>query len=79
MITPQIHVDTIDFKRTVLFFKTYRELKKNLKRVFEEYGVRELYVLRSRRGMWGEWFEYWEYPYTSKAKEKPYITNSGWN
>lgn len=56
-------------------YDTYRELKKDLKehcqRSIEVEGV---YVVRSRRGHWGEWFEYWKLG----ADGEPYIDREGW-
>jgi len=40
-------------------FPTYVELKKKLKGIMKEYKVDEVCVSRSRRGEWGELFEYW--------------------
>lgn len=38
-------------------FKTYAELKKELKRYVLKYG--NAHVTRTRRGEWGQWFEIW--------------------
>jgi len=40
-------------------FPTYRELKQKLVEIMKAYSVTEISVSRSRRGEWGEWFEYW--------------------
>lgn len=40
-------------------FPTYRELKQKMVSIMKEYKVDEICVSRSRRGEWGEWFEYW--------------------
>ena len=40
-------------------FPTYAELKSKLRSIMEKYNVHEVCVSRSRRGEWGEWFEYW--------------------
>jgi len=55
-------------------FKTYAELKSNLKSLIEESPDKEITVFRSRRGEWGEWFEYWKF----NSKRKPVITKQGW-
>lgn len=56
-------------------YNTYRELKKDLKRHIERcIEVEGVYVVRSRRGSWGEWFEYWKLD----AEGKPYIDREGW-
>jgi hypothetical protein len=40
-------------------FPTYRELKRNLVAIMKKHNVDEVCVSRSRRGSFGEWFEYW--------------------
>ena len=76
MITPQIHVDSVAIKTKVIFFKTYHNhLKKNIKRNFGEYGVKQLLVIRSRRGQWGEWWERWEIDHRCE----PFIVKEGWS
>lgn len=56
-------------------FKTYAELKKALKgRILHDHiGEDRVFVTRSRRGEWGEWFEKWEL-----INGKPTITKKGW-
>lgn len=54
-------------------FKTYRELKKELKQMLSDSFNDVVSVSRSRRGEWGEWFEKWEL-----IDGKPKITNQGW-
>ena len=56
-------------------FKTYAELKKALKDYIldNHIGEDEVFVSRSRRGTWGEWFEKWV-----KVNGKPKITKQGW-
>ena len=56
-------------------FKTYAELKKALKDYIldNHIGSTRVFVVRSRRGHWGEWFERWE-----KINGKPKITQQGW-
>jgi hypothetical protein len=39
-------------------FKTYAELKKELKRYVLKHG--NAHVTRTRRGEWGQWFEIWK-------------------
>ena len=74
MITPQVHIN-IGYKEKVVFFKTYRELKKALVTLFNEYGVSSLFIVRSRRGQWGEWCERWEMDY----RKEPHIVKEGWS
>jgi hypothetical protein len=56
-------------------FNTYTELKKALKDYILDNHIGEdpVFVSRSRRGEWGEWFEKWE-----KINGKPKITKQGW-
>lgn len=56
-------------------FKTYAELKKALKDYIldSHIGEDEVFVSRSRRGEWGEWFEKWV-----KINGKPTIIKKGW-
>ena len=58
-------------------FKTYRELKKNIRSLIEEnQGVasgNEITVFRSRRGNCGEWYEKW-----SIINGKPKCFEKGW-
>lgn len=54
-------------------FPTYTELKRNLKKLIQECPDGEVFVSRSRRGEWGEWFEYW-----SLSNGQPVVTKQGW-
>ena len=56
-------------------FNTYAELKKALKDYIldNHIGEDEVFVTRSRRGEWGEWFEKWV-----KINGKPTIIKKGW-
>ncbi|HEY4755770.1 MAG TPA: hypothetical protein VIH28_06935 [Ignavibacteriaceae bacterium] len=56
-------------------FKTYQELKKNLKSLIEENTVddNEVTITRTRRGEWGEWFEKWRI-----TEGKPEKFKEGW-
>jgi len=56
-------------------FKTYAELKKALKdRILHDHiGDEPVFVSRSRRGEWGEWYEKWEL-----VNGKPTIIKQGW-
>jgi hypothetical protein len=54
-------------------YPTYKELKKNLKKHLDENLEPTVYVTRSRRGEWGEWFENWEL-----VDGKPKIVKEGW-
>lgn len=68
-------------KRITLTFPTYRELKKNIPSIFQDYtdqwgdGLTELHVFRSKRGEWGEWYEIWKPVGNGKYK----IVKEGWN
>ena len=74
MISPQVHIE-VGYTTKHVFYKTYRELVKNLPKLFTEYGVKSLLVVRSRRGQWGEWCERWEMDH----RAKPFIVKSGWS
>ena len=56
-------------------FNTYAELKKALReRILHEHiGEDLVFVTRSRRGEWGEWYEKWEL-----VNGKPTIVKKGW-
>jgi len=54
-------------------FSTYAEVKRNMKLLLQRSNDNEVRVNRSRRGEWGEWFEYW-----SMSNGKPVITRKGW-
>jgi len=56
-------------------FNTYAELKKALRDyiLHNHIGKNEVFVTRSRRGEWGEWFEKWEL-----INGKPTIIKKGW-
>ena len=56
-------------------FNTYAELKKALKeRILHEHiGDEPVFVSRSRRGEWGEFYEKWEL-----INGDPTIVNNGW-
>ena len=56
-------------------FKTYAELKKALKEYILHNHIADepVFVTRSRRGEWGEWFEKW-----ALVNGKPTITKKGW-
>jgi len=48
-------------------------VKRNMKLLLQRSNDNEVRVNRSRRGEWGEWFEYW-----SMSNGKPVITRKGW-
>ena len=54
-------------------YKTYAELRRNLKKHLEENLEAQIPVCRSRRGKDGEWFENWKL-----INGKPKIINQGW-
>lgn len=57
-------------------YNTYRELKKELKEICEKnIDADGVHVVRSKRGEWGEWNEYWKLDY----KGKPMVTEVGWS
>jgi hypothetical protein len=68
--------DRVISPNTTKSFKTYTELKKALKDyiLHNHIGDDRVFVIRSRRGEWGEWFEKWEL-----VNGKPKITKQGWS
>ena len=57
-------------------YDTYSELKKNIKQHIEANVSSEpVFVVRSRKGQWGEWFEHW----TLSDNGKPMIEKEGWS
>lgn len=65
--------DHVRDSRIQMRFKTYAELKKHIKTLLKDSYDDVVYVNRSRRGEWGEWFERWEI-----VDGKPVITKKGW-
>lgn len=65
---------TRKIKNEMKQFDSYAELKSKLKEMIAESIDGEVYVVRSRKGEWGEWFEYWKI-----INGKPMITKEGWN
>ena len=55
-----------------IYYKTYSELKRNIKRHVEENYEDQVSVSRSKRGEWGEYFEIWE-----MVNKKPTIVKQG--
>ena len=64
---------TVTINRQTTSFDTYRELKKNMKLLLQRSNDNEVFVSRSKRGEWGEWFEYWQ-----MSNNKPVIFKQGW-
>jgi hypothetical protein len=74
-ITPQVHICRNNGEpNEVIYFKTYKEVLKNIKGIIENTAYVPV-VYRSRRGEWGEWFEYWELD----GNGKPRIFKDGWS
>ena len=74
-IAPQVHIETKEGTK-YKHFKTYHNhLVPSLGKLFDEYKVDELFVVRSRRGEWGEWCETWKLNH----KRKPEIVKEGWS
>lgn len=55
-------------------FETYSEIKRKMRELLKESDSNIVMVLRSKRGEWGEWFEYW-----TIQNNKPVIKRQGWN
>ena len=58
-----------------LEFSTYALLKSRLKAILNKSDNGHAFVVRSRRGEWGEWFEHW---YITDAG-KPEMGKHGWS
>jgi hypothetical protein len=54
-------------------FSTYRELRNNMKLLLDRSNDNEVFVSRSLRGEWGEYFEIWR-----RVDGKPKIVKEGW-
>jgi hypothetical protein len=54
-------------------YDTYAKLRRGMKAMLNASLDEMVYVSRSRRGEWGEWFEYW-----SLVNGKPKIIKQGW-
>lgn len=60
----------------VVVYDTYAKLKKDIKNIIIEnnkYSNDEVFVTRSRRGQWGEWFERWD-----MVNGKVTVIKEGW-
>lgn len=64
---------TVTINGQTTSFSTYRELKNNMKLLLKRSYDNSVFVSRSKRGEWGEWFEYW-----AMSNCKPVITKQGW-
>jgi len=56
-------------------FHTYAQLKSRMKAILNKSQTGHAFVVRSRRGQWGEWFEHWYLDDNGKA----YISVHGWS
>ena len=59
----------------VLVFDKYSTLKSKMKAILNESQFGHAFVVRSRRGEWGEWFENWYMDDSGKA----IISSEGWS
>jgi hypothetical protein len=79
--TVTIKVRGIDKPQTTSF-STYKELVRNMRLLLNRSTNNEIFVSRSKRGEWGEWFEYWSMSepkmIDGKIVNKPYIFKQGW-
>jgi len=55
-------------------YPTYAKLKKSIGAVLRASHDECAFVVRSKRGEWGEWFEHWEL-----VNGKPKIVKEGWS
>ena len=74
-ITPQIHKYYEGRLMGYEHYKTYHNhLKPDIKRLLNTYDCDEVFVVRERRGEWGEWTETWKL-----QNGKPAIVEQGWS
>ena len=74
-IKPQIHINLPKGNTDVVHYKTYhKHLLKDLKNQIERSVDGEAFVVRYRRGEWGEWTETWQ-----MINNKPTIVKKGWS
>ena len=78
MDRPEFHTEeSRNYPKSVWINRpTYRELKKDLPALLEEYEMEEATVFRFRRGEWGEWFE--KFYLVPGKKPKVRMGKSGW-
>ena len=61
-------------RNNVNVYPTYAKLKASIGAVLRASHDECAFVVRSRRGEWGEWFEHWEL-----VNGKPKIVKEGWS
>ena len=61
-------------RTNVNVYPTYAKLKASIGAILKASHDECAFVVRSRRGEWGEWFEYWEL-----VNGKPKIVKEGWS
>ena len=63
-------------KYIIVRYITYRELLKNIKQhCIDNIDDDGVFVVRSKRGEWGEWYERWKLDFLNK----PVIVKQGWS
>ena len=70
-IKPQVHISVRGVTKYEHFKSYHNHLKSSLPRLFKEYNVNELFVVRSKRG---QWCETWQ-----MSNGKPVIVKEGWS
>jgi len=71
---PQLSYSVSLFVNVTKRYNTYDDLEKDIRKYITESYDGKVYINRSRRGEWGEWFEYWFIRYDGKLK----IEKQGW-
>ncbi len=61
-------------RNNVNVYSTYAKLKASMGAVLKASHDECAFVVRSRRGEWGEWFEHWQ-----MVNGKPTIVKEGWS
>lgn len=75
MIRPQIHIELSNGKSDYVYYKSYHNhLKRDIKNQINRSSNGEVFVVRSKRGEWGEWTETWKI-----VNGKPSIVKQGWS
>lgn len=76
MLSPSLQVTKRDgsiHKNVQVSYRTYRDLKKDLKQQLTESVDNTAHVARSKRGQGWEWFEIWKL-----VSGKPHLVKEGW-
>ena len=79
---PQLHIMDYKGKTEIRTYETYVKLKKAIpKLIWKDSDADGMFVVRSRRGQWGEWFERWKSDgfNTRTGLDRVKIVKQGWS